>query len=55
MDVFIMTYVKNTTVHKLKKQKKHPVYEDKSDSRKVVIVRGTLIENFIIRTIFGKC
>ena len=44
MDVFIMTYVKNTTVHKLKKQKKHPVYEDESDSRrKVVIVRGTLL------------
>ena len=56
MDVFIMTYVKNTTVHKLKKQKKHPVYEDKSGSRrKVVIVRGTLIGNFIIRTIFDKC
>ena len=45
MDVFIMTYVKNKTVHKLKKtEKKHPVYEDKSDSRvKVLIVRGTLI------------
>ena len=43
MDVFIMTYVKNTTVHKLKKQQKYPVYEDKSDSRrKVVVVRGTL-------------
>ena len=39
-----MTYVKNTTVHKLKKSKNHPVYEDKSDSRrKVVIVRRTLI------------
>ena len=40
-----MTYMKNTTVHKLKKQKKkHPVYEDKSDSRrKVVLVRGKLI------------
>ena len=45
MDVFIMPYVKNTTVHQLKKnRKKHPVYEDKSDSRrKVVIVRGALI------------
>ena len=44
MDVFNMTYVKNTTVHKLKKQQKYPVYEDKSDSRrKVVIVRRTLI------------
>ena len=40
-----MTYVKNTTVHKLKENsKKHSVYEDKSDTRrKVVIVRGTLI------------
>ena len=39
-----MTYMKNTTVHKLNKQKKHPVYEDKSDSRrKVVIVKGTVI------------
>ena len=57
MDVFIMMYVKNTTVHKLKKtEKKHPVYEDKSDSRrKVVIGRGILMRNFIIRTIFGKC
>ena len=44
MDVFNMTYVKNTTVHELKKQQKHPVYEDKSDfRRKVVIVRGILI------------
>ena len=45
MDVFNMTYVKNTTVCKLKKNSKnHPVYEDKSDSRrKVVAVRGTLI------------
>ena len=40
-----MTYVQNATVHKLeKKQKKHPVYEDESGSRrKVVVVRGTLI------------
>ena len=52
MDVFNMTYVKNATVHKLKK---HPVYKDKSDSRrKVVIVRRTLISNFIIRTIFRR-
>ena len=45
MDVFHMTYVKNTTFHKLKKtSKKHPVYEDKNDTRrKVVRVRGTLI------------
>ena len=46
MDVFHMTYVRNATFHKLKKKtsKKHPVYEDKSDTRrKVVKVRGTLI------------
>ena len=46
MDMFHMTYVKNTTFHKQKKKnrKQHPVYEDKSDTRrKVVIVRGTLI------------
>ena len=35
-----------STVHKLKKNaKKHPVYKDKSETRrKVVIVRGTLID-----------
>ena len=39
MDVFNMTYVKNTTVHKLKKtQQKHPVYKDKSDSRRKVVI-----------------
>ena len=39
-----MTYVKSTTVHKQKNSKNHPVYEDKSDSRrKVVVVRETLI------------
>ena len=40
-----MTYVRNATFHKLKKpSKEHPVYEDKSDTRrKVVRVRGTLI------------
>ena len=40
-----MTCAKNTTFHKQKKlTAKHPVYEDKSDPRrKVVIVRGTLI------------
>ena len=55
MDVFNMTYVNNTTVHKLKNTKNHPVYKDKSDSRrKVVIVRGRLIWNFIIRTIVGR-
>ena len=46
MDIFHMTYVKNTTFHKLKKQQETPVYEDnhKSDTRrKVVKVRGTLI------------
>ena len=55
MVVFNMTYVKNTTVYKLKNSKNHPVYADKSDSRrKTVIVRGTLIGNFIIRTILGR-
>ena len=53
-----MTYVKNKTVYKLNKNKtvrKHSVYEDKSDTRrKVVIVRETLICNFVIITIFGK-
>ena len=45
MDVFNMTYVKNTTVHQLKNSKHHPMYEDKSDSRrKVVTVRGSFIE-----------
>ena len=44
MDVFHMTYVRNATFHKLKKQQKHPVYEDKSDTRrKVIKVIGTLI------------
>ena len=45
MDVFHMTYVRKATFRKLKKtEKKHPVYEDKSDARrKVVKVRGTLI------------
>ena len=44
MDVFNMTYVKYKTVYKLKNSKNHPVYEDKSDStRQVVIVRKTLI------------
>ena len=45
MDLFNMTYKKYTTVGKLKKpSKNHHVYEDKSDSRrKVVIVRRTLI------------
>ena len=39
-----MTYVRNATFHKLKQQQKYPVYEDKSDTRRtVVIVRGTLI------------
>ena len=46
-------YVKNATVHKLKNtQQNHPVYKDKSDARrKVVMVRETLICNFMIRTI----
>ena len=46
MDVLSMTYVKYRTVYKLKKNpsENHPVYEDKSDTRrKVVKVRRTLI------------
>ena len=44
MDVFHMTYVRNATFHRLKKQRKHLVYKDKSDTRtKVVKVRGKLI------------
>ena len=39
-----MTYVKNQLFTNWKKRKKHPVYKDKSEiRRKVVIVRGTLI------------
>ena len=34
MGVFNMTYVKTTIVHKLKNSENHPVYEDKSDSRR---------------------
>ena len=50
-----MTYVRDATFHKLKKQQKHTVYEDKSDTRrKVVKVRGTLIRNFIFKTIVAK-
>ena len=44
MDVFHMTYVRNATFHKLKNSKKHPVFEDKSDTRrKVIKVRETHI------------
>ena len=45
MDVFQMTYVRNATFHKLKKNiQKYPAYNDKSDTRrKVVKLRGTLI------------
>ena len=53
MDVFHMTYVRNATFHKLKKQQKHPVYEDKSDTRrKVVKVRGTLMRKLYVRNNF---
>ena len=49
MDVFHMTYMRNAIFHKLKKQQKHPVYEDKSDTRrKVVKVRGTLIKMLMV-------
>ena len=53
MDVFHMTYVRNATFHKLKKQQKHPVYEDKSDTRrKVVKVRGTLMQKLYVQNNF---
>ena len=45
MDVFHMTYVRNATFHKLKKQQKYPVYDDKSDTRRKVVK---------VRTIFAK-
>ena len=52
MDVFHMTYVRNATFHKLKNDQKHPVYEDKGDTRrKVVKVKKTLIWSFMFRTI----
>ena len=39
-----MTYVKNELFTNWKRTRKHPVYKDKSETRrKVVIVRGTLI------------
>ena len=38
MDVFNMTYVKHMGVRKLKKTEKPPVYEDKSDSRRKVVI-----------------
>ena len=54
MDAFHMTSVRNATFYKLKKTaKKHPVYEDKSDT-KVIKVRKTLMGNFMFRTIFAK-
>ena len=58
MDLFHMTFIKNKTFHKIKNSKKHNAYEDKthkSDTRrKVVIFSGTLMWNFMIRTIFSK-
>ena len=39
-----MTYVKNPLLTNCKRTQKTPVYKDKSETRrKVVIVRGTLI------------
>ena len=39
-----------------KNSKNHPFYEDESGARrKVAIVRGTLMWNFMIRIILGKC
>ena len=55
MNAFHMTYVRNVTFHKLKKQQKKPVYEDKSATRKKVVkVRGTLLWNIMVKTIFAK-
>ena len=43
MDVFHMTYVRNATFHKQKNCRKHPVYRDKSDTRrKVINIKETL-------------
>ena len=48
MDVFNKTYVKNTTVHKLKKpQQKSPVYEVKSDSRRKVVEKLYNLNNIL--------
>ena len=44
MDVFAMTYLKHALFDKLKNQRKQPVFKDKSDdNKKVVIVRRTLM------------
>ena len=50
-----MMYVQNTTFHKQKKQQKHPIYEDKSDTRiKVVIVREHLYETLCSEQFLAK-
>ena len=38
MDVFNMTYVKDTPVHKLNNATNCPVYEDKNDARRKVVI-----------------
>ena len=44
-----------STVHKLEKNAKTPCLRDKSETRrKVVIVKGTLIQNFMIKIIVHK-
>ena len=46
-----MTYVKNQLFTK----QKHPIYDDKSEARrKVVIVGRTLMRNFMIRIILDR-
>ena len=50
-----MTYVKNQLFTNWKRTQKHPVYKDKSETgRKVLIGRGTLIRNFMIKKFFHK-
>ena len=47
MDMFIMTNLEHTSVHRLtnrKNQRKHPAFKDKSgDIKKVVVVRRRLV------------
>ena len=40
--------------HTEKEWKKHPVYKDKETRKKVVIVRGTLILDFMIKIFFSQ-
>ena len=38
IDVFNMTYVKNNCSQTEKERKKHPVYKDKSETRRKVVI-----------------